>query len=44
VDSIIADGGDPANGYSEAVLRGFEPRRVTAKQQALSVEVVGSAQ
>lgn len=44
VDSILADGGDPANGYSEAVLRNFQPRRVTAKQQALSAEIVGSAQ
>ena len=44
VDSILADGGDPANGYSDAVLRNFQPRRVTAKQQALSAEIVGSAQ
>ena len=44
VDSIVADGGDPANGYSDAVLRNFRPRRVSAKQQALSAEIVGSAQ
>jgi hypothetical protein len=44
VDSILADGGDPANGYSAAVLRNFQPRRVSAKQQALSAEMVGSAQ
>ena len=44
VDSILADGGDPANGYSAAVLRNFQPRRVTASQQALSAEIVGSAQ
>jgi len=44
VDSILAYGGDPANGYSDAVLHDFRPRRVTAKQQALSAEFMGSAQ
>ena len=43
VDAIVADGGDPANGYSDAVLRNFRPRRVTAKQQALSAELTASA-
>ena len=26
VDQIMAEGGDPANGYEEAVLRGYKPR------------------
>lgn len=42
VDSIIADGGDPANGYSDAVLGGFTPRRISAVQQERHAEVLGS--
>jgi soluble lytic murein transglycosylase-like protein len=44
VDAILSEGGDPANGYSSAVLGSFTPRKVTAKLQAQHAEVVGSAQ
>jgi soluble lytic murein transglycosylase-like protein len=30
VNEILAAGGDPANGYSEAVLKGYRPPRTTA--------------
>lgn len=29
VNQIVADGGDPSNGYENAVLRGYQPKRVT---------------
>jgi soluble lytic murein transglycosylase-like protein len=45
VDAILSEGGDPANGYSAAILGGnYAPRKVTAKIQREHAEVVGSAQ
>lgn len=33
VNQIVADGGDPSNGYENAVLRGYQPKRVTPAMQ-----------
>ncbi len=39
VNQIVADGGDPSNGYENAVLRGYQPKRVTKEMQAQAREL-----
>ena len=39
VNQIVADGGDPSNGYENAVLRGYQPKRVTPAMQARAHEL-----
>lgn len=33
VNQIVADGGDPSNGYEDAVLNGYAPKRITREMQ-----------
>ena len=39
VNQIVADGGDPSNGYENAVLRGYQPKRITKEMQAQAREL-----
>ena len=39
VNQIVADGGDPSNGYENAVLRGYQPKRITKQMQAQAREL-----
>lgn len=41
VNQIVAEGGDPSNGYEDAVLRGYQPKRVTKEMQAQALEIGG---
>jgi soluble lytic murein transglycosylase-like protein len=41
VNQIVAEGGDPSNGYENAVLRGYQPKRVTKEMQAQALEIGG---
>jgi soluble lytic murein transglycosylase-like protein len=39
VNQIVAEGGDPSNGYENAVLRGYQPKRISKETQARAVEL-----
>ena len=39
VNQIVAEGGDPSNGYENAVLRGYQPKRVTPAMQQRAKEL-----
>ncbi len=39
VNQIVAEGGDPSNGYENAVLRGYLPKRVSKEMQARAREL-----
>lgn len=39
VNQIVADGGDPSNGYETAVLQGYQPKRVTKEMRARAAEL-----
>jgi soluble lytic murein transglycosylase-like protein len=39
VNQIVAEGGDPSNGYENAVLRGYQPKRITKEMQAQAREL-----
>jgi soluble lytic murein transglycosylase-like protein len=39
VNQIVAEGGDPSNGYEDAVLKGYAPQRVTREMQQRAKEL-----
>ena len=39
VNQIVAEGGDPSNGYENAVLRGYQPKRISKEMQAQAREL-----
>jgi len=39
VNQIVAEGGDPSNGYENAVLRGYQPKRISKEMQAQAKEL-----
>ncbi len=39
VNQIVSEGGDPSNGYEDAVLNGYQPHRITPAMQKQAVEL-----